>query len=280
MSTVPYFDLFVDFLVFLLGIRCAYFFFIGGKYKPEKSFFFFRLTKEKMRKINIYSGVAAFILVIVDLYFRGFNFYDVYCLAAIPIVLYFINKSLVMHEDVDCVTNMEVSELLGMEVDEKIQASYQNFDSSDIIKSGSNMMMVTDKKVIFAVNNGTNWELVNKKISDIVNVGHLQYNYNSYLKLVFSDNTTIGLRMGMLDKITSNPSLFFRKFLIVLDAVLLGKTDEKIASRRRVSVNNESKPSASVIDEKIDVRTIDISDTILGNLRDATPIEPGRTLEF
>lgn len=216
----------------------------------------------------------------MDLYFRGFNFYDVYCLAAIPIVLYFINKSLVMHEDVDFVTNIEVSELLGMEVDEKIQASYQNFDSSDVIKSGNNMMMVTDKKVIFAVNNGANWELVKKKLSDIVNVGHVQYNNDSYLKLVFSDNVTIGLHMGMFDKITSNPSLFFRKFLIVLDAVLLGKTDEKIASRRRVSVNNESKPSASVIDEKIDVRTIDISDTILGNLRDATPIEPGRTLEF
>ena len=128
--------------------------------------------------------------------------------------------------------------------------------------------------------NGTNWELVNKKISDIVNVGHLQYNYNSYLKLVFSDNTTIGLRMGMLDKITSNPSLFFRKFLIVLDAVLLGKTDEKIASRRRVTVNNEPKPSVSINNEGIDVRTIDLSETILNNLHDATPIESGRTLEF
>lgn len=273
-------DLLIDFVIFLIGVVCAYFIFWGGKYKPEKSFFFFRLTKEKMRKIYIYTGAVTFLLVLVTVYFKGFHLSDVYYFVIIPLVLYYTNKSLSMHEDVDCVTNMEVSELLGMEVDEKIQASYQNFNSSDIIKSGSNMMMVTDKKVIFAVNNGTNWELVNKKLCDIVNVGHVQYNYDSYLKLVFSDNTTIGLRMGMLDKITSNPSLFFRKFLIVLDAVLLGKTDEKIASRRRVSVNNEPKPSVSINNEGIDVRTIDLSETILNNLRDATPIESGRILEF
>ena len=74
--------------------------------------------------------------------------------------------------------------------------------------------------------------------------------------------------------------LFFKKFLTTFDAIKLGKTDEKIASRRRVSVNNEPKPSINDNNEGNDVRTIDISDTILGNLRDATPIESGRTLEF
>ena len=85
--------------------------------------------------------------------------------------------------------------------------------------------------------------------------------------------------MNLYDKFTSNPDLFFKKFLTTLDAVVLGKTDEKIASRRRVSVN-EPKSSASDNREGIDVRTIDISDTILGNLSNATPIESGRTLEF
>ena len=86
--------------------------------------------------------------------------------------------------------------------------------------------------------------------------------------------------MNLYDKLTSNPDLFFKKFLTTLDAVVLGKTDEKIASRRRVSVNNEPKPSVSENNEGVDVRTIDISDTIISNLRDATPIESGRTLEF
>ena len=86
--------------------------------------------------------------------------------------------------------------------------------------------------------------------------------------------------MGLYDKFTSNPDLFFRKFLLVLDAALMGKTDMIIASRRRTSVNNKPKPSVNVNKEGIEVRTIDISDTILGSLREATVIEPGRTLEL
>ena len=41
-----------------------------------------------------------------------------------------------------------------------------------------------------------------------------------------------------------------------------------------------SKPSVRVDNEVTDVRKIDISNTILYKLRDATPIESGRTLEF
>lgn len=37
---------------------------------------------------------------------------------------------------------------------------------------------------------------------------------------------------------------------------------------------------AVLVIESFEVRMIDISNTILGNLRDATPIESGRTLEF
>lgn len=267
-------------LAFLFFGAIAITVFSGGYYKPEKSFFFHRLSKNNMKKINIYGGVAVILLAIVFFIFGGLRLNILGYLVPLPLVLYYINKSYQFHEDVDCVTNMEVSELLGMEVDEKIQASYQNYDSSGIIKSGSNMMLVTDKKVIFAFNNGANWEIVNKRINDIVKIGHGVYDDKSYLKLVFSDKTTIGLHMGLYDKFTSNPSLFFRKFLIVLDTALLGKTDEKIASRRRVSVNNVPKSSVNVNDEGVEVRKLDISDTIIGNLRNATLVESGRVLEF
>lgn len=267
-------------LVFLFCGAVAITVFNGGNYKPEKSFVFYRLSKDKMRMIMILGGLVTILLLIVIITLYGFSLNRITWLIIIPLILYYINKTYELHEDVDFVTNMEVSELLGMEVDEKIQASYQNYDSSDIIKSGSNMIVVTDKRVIFAFNNGENWEIANKKINDIVKIGHGVYDDKSYLKLVFSDKTAIGLHMGLYNKLTSNPSLFFRKFLIVLDTALLGKTDEKIASRRRVSVNNEPKTSVNSNDEGINVRTIDLSETILCNLRNATIIEPGRTLDL
>ena len=272
------FERIVGGLAFLFSGAVAITVFSGGNYKPEKSFFFYRLSKKKMRMINLYGGIAAILFIIVLAILYGLR-YGLYGLT-LPFVIYYINKSYQFHEDVDYVTNMEVSELLGMEVDEKILASYQNYDSSDVIKPGSNMMLVSDKKVIFAIKKDFNWEIVNKKINDIVKIGHGTYDDKTYLKLVFSDKTTIGLHMGLYDKFTSNPSLFFRKFLIILDAALLSKTDERIASRRRVSVNNEPKPSVSSNDEDIDVRTIDLSETILNNLRNATIVEPGRTLDF
>lgn len=265
----------------IIAVPLYYLMFIGGDYKPEKSFWFHRLPKEKMRKYQFYFAAFGILFLLVDALANGFGISFFWYLVVILLTLYYVNKSFAFHEDVDYSVNMEVSELLGMEVDEKIQASYQNFDSSDKIKSGSNMMLVTDKKVIFAYNNGQKWEMVNKKINDIVKIGYTGYgDSENYMRLCFSDDTAIGLRMCMYDKFTSNPDLFFKKFLIVLDAVLLGKTDERIASRRRVSVNEDAQPSARTNDESVEIRKVDISSTILQDLKDATPVEPGRSLDL
>lgn len=269
----------------IMGIVPIFVLLGGGKYEPEKSFYLWRLSKEDLLKIKMYftiGGVLIFVLIsVID--FKAQNIlYLVSALAA----FYYINKSFKYHEDVDFVTNNEVSDLLGMEIDEKVQASYQNF-SPESVKKGSNMMLLTDKKLLFAFFDGGRWSLINKKLKDICKIGRINTDgvlnltsTSSFLYIVFSDGTNIGLHMDLCDKITSNPDLFFKKFLTTFDAIKLGKTDEKIASRRRVSVNNEPKPSVSDNNGGIDVRTIDISDTILGNLRDATPIESGRTLEF
>jgi len=182
------------------------------------------------------------------------------------------------HEDVDYVANQELADIVGMEVDEKVQASYLK---KDII------FLLTDKKILFAYQEDNNWSVLNKRIADISTIGVYTpmmmgsiFNTDLYFLLMFTDSTSVELKMDLGNKLTSNPDLFFKKFLITLDAFLLGKTDEKIASRRRVSVNNDPKPSVSDNYEGTSVRTIDISDTILRNLRDATQIESGRTLEF
>ena len=261
----------------------GYYFFKGRDYKPEKSFRMYRLSNEQIKKLNMYV-YGGFILFSVVVILAGGWLYAIF-LPPLIISLYHLLKSIKFHEDVDYVVNMEISELLGMEVDEKIQASYQNFDSYEKLESDSNMMLVTDKKVIIAYNKGGNWEIVNKKISDIVKIGYMGWGNNKksdrrYLRLCFSDDTVIGFHMVALEKFTSNPDLFFRKFLTVLDAVLLGKTDERIASRRRVSVNEDAQPSARTNDENVEIRKVDISSTILRDLKDAIPVESGRSLEL
>lgn len=274
------------FIAFLMGVAASMVLFSGGDYKPEKSFFFWRLSKEKMLKLYKYFTIGG-VVIIVLLSLYEFKVQNVVYLFLVLAALFFAQKSFSVHEDVDFVANMEVSNLLGMEIDERIQASYQNYDSSGRPSSGNNIMLLTDKKIVFAFYDGSKWSLMNKFLKDIVRIGRINTegvvnltSSSSCLYIEFVDNTNLCLHMNLYDKITSNPTLFFKKFLTVLDAVMLGKTDERIASRRRVSVNNEPKPRVNVNSEGVEVRTIDVSETILSNLRNATQIEPGRTLEF
>lgn len=269
----------VAFVSLLFGVALAITLFSGGDYKPEKSFFFWRLSKDKMLKLYKCVTVSGVVIVIL-ISLNGFKVQHVVNLILLLMTLYFVQKSFLVHEDVDFVANMEVSDLLGMEVDEKIQASYINYDSSKTPSKGNNIMLLTDKKLLFAFHDGLKWSLMNRFLKDIVKIGRINRGTKSYLYIEFEDRTNLRLQMCMYDKLTSNPDLFFKKFLLTLDAVVLGKTDERIASRRRVSVNTRSKPSVNINDEGVEVRSIDISSTILNNFRDATPVESGRVLEF
>ncbi len=269
----------------IMGIAPLFVLCGGGIYIPEKSFYLWRLSKDEMLKIKKYvtiGGVIIFVLVsLID-----FKIQNILYLLAVLAAFYYITKSFENHEDVDYVTNNEVSDLLGMEIDEKIEASYQNFDPTSI-KKGNNMMLITDKKLMFAYYDGEKWSMLNKKIGEIRKIGRINtdgvmniMSTSCFIYVEFSDDTSIGLHMDLYDKITSNPDLFFKKFLITFDTFLLGKTDEKIASRRRVSINKESTTTVNTIDESVPVRAIDISNTILDEFRGAIPVKAGRVLEF
>lgn len=71
-----------------------------------------------------------------------------------------------------------------------------------------------------------------------------------------------------------------RKFLNVLDAVVLGTVDEEISSRRRVSVNHDTKPTESQQSENKETRRLDLNNDVIEKLRNATPVESGRVLEL
>ena len=203
----------------------------------------------------------------------------------IAYAIYYTNKSFKVHEDVDFVTSSEMENIVGVEIGEKIQATYQNFDSSisDGPQDDANLMIVSDKKIYFSFIENGKWSFVKKKLNEIVKLGIFDDSNNNqkiHLKLLFSDETSIMLHMETYGKATSNATLFLRKFLEVLDAVVLGTVDEKISSRRRVSVNQETKPVESQQSENKEVRRLDLSEDVMDKLRNATPVESGRVLEF
>ena len=280
-------------VVLLSGL--AFFLFNGGEYKPQKSFFLYRFTKEKLKRFNVWTimiSLAVFALAIflqpkigiksVGYLIAGLSFY------------YYMNKSIIVHDDVDFVANMQFADLIGLEVDERINASYQNFDPTDktSIQENSNIFLVSNRKLFFAFYNGTNWLTTTKKIEDIEKIG-VSANDNegkSYLKLVFVDGTKIGLRMCLYDKLTSNPHLFIKQFLETIDAYLLGYTISNRSDRRRVSVGTKPisqdspKKSTDVIEKKKDnsshSRKIDISNSIIQDIKKGVIVEPGRTIEL
>ncbi|MBO7128541.1 MAG: hypothetical protein J6W05_02055 [Prevotella sp.] len=278
-------------IVVLCGWALCYVF-TERKYKPGKSFMFFRGSKERLKKIINYGGFAGIIILCLIAYFVymeeqkiGGLGYFITGIWGIIYAIYYTNKSFKVHEDVDFVTSSEMENIVGVEIGEKIQATYQNFDSStsDGLQDDANLMIISDKKIYFSFLENGEWSFVKKNINEIEKIGIFDDSQNHqkiHLKLLFSDETSIMLHMESFGKATSNANLFIRKFLEVLDAVVLGTVDEKISSRRRVSVNQETKPVESQQSENKEIRRLDLNNDVMEKLRNATPVESGRVLEF
>ena len=263
------------------------------KYKPCKSFMFLRGSKERMKKITNYGGIAAIVIICLIVYFaymeehkiQSWMGYAITGILGTAYAIYYTNKSFKVHEDVDFVTSTEMENIVGVEIGEKIQATYQNFDSSisDGQQENANLMIVSDKKIYFSFIENGKWSFVKKNINEIVKLGIItdsNKKQKTLLKLLFSDETSIMLHMENYGKATSNTTLFLKKFLEVLDAVVLGTVDEKISSRRRVSANKETKPVESQQSENKEVRRLDLSEDVMEKLKNAAPVESGRVLEL
>lgn len=277
-----------------IGLICALLFGIGWigcilffkewKYVPGKSFYS-KYSKEKIKSYTLYAGVAGIIFCCLCLLFAPkltVAGYAISGIVSMVALIYYTNKSFKVHEDVDYVSCAEMEQIIGVEIDEKIQATYQNFDSSeeDCLNDDCNIMMVTDKKIYFAYYDSNRWYFVNKKLDEISRLGYMSENQEKlYLRLEFVDGTTIMLHMDRMGKMTSNPTLFLKKFHEALDAVVLGTVDEKISSRRRVSVNNAT-PDAQHSEQKTEGRKLDLGNSIIEGLRNATPVESGRIIEL
>lgn len=262
-----------DGVILYLGIK---YFYIPGSYTPNKSFFLERLTKEKINIISLVGLSLTIIGLIISFMWKG-HFYYQYILAFI--VFYLYAKSLKVHSDIDYTANELLSELIGLNIDEKIVASYQNFDSSKPKqKKDDNLIVVTNRKIFYAVFNGTNWMTLNKLLSEVVKIGIARNDVNSYLKLVFADNTSLGLRLDLHEKITTTPQLFVKQFLNTLDASLLGYNVVSNNNRRRVSISNENTSIANDLGNQ--TRSIELNPTLFSELKSSEEIKSGRILEI
>ncbi len=275
-----YINIFIGVLLFFSSIIGAILMFKRGIYKPEKSFFSLRMQKNKVNKYIKYSALALslFCLIMLLLDFKlGIKTIG-YSIAGF-VGLYYTAKSIKFHEDIDYEANEFIADLIGLSVDEKIVASYQNFDSSnDNRKENDNLILVTNRKVFFAVFNGSNWMTLNKLLSEITKIGIARNDVNSYLKLVFVDNTSLGLRLDLYEKITTTPQLFVKQFLSTLDASLLGYDVVSNNNRRRVSISNENTSKSN--NTSIQSRSIELNSTLVSELKASEEIKSGRILEI
>ena len=254
--------------------------FRGGEYKPGKSFFYERMNKEKLSKLVIYMAIALSIFCLSLFLLDGKQGMRTigYCITGF-VGLYYWSKSIKFHEDIDYEANEFIAELIGLNVDEKIVASYQNFDSAKAKrKKNDNLIIVTNRKIFFAVFTETNWMTLNKLLSEVVKIGIARNDVNSYLKLVFADNTSLGLRLDLYEKITTTPQLFIKQLLSTLDASILGYDVVSSNSRRRVSISNENAPVAN--NSSNQTRSIELNPTLVSEFKSSEEIKSGRNLEI
>lgn len=261
---------------------------IGRTYKPGKSFKRWRRTKEEMASQQKIYGIATIILAIIMLAFvfitGEFNLRRVLELIFGIIgtcgALYALSKSYKVHEDVDFVVNENVAKVLGFDIDEKVQCSYED-------RSENRMLVVTNRRIFFVYEEKDKRLLLIKRFEELSKIGVYTakmmgqfINADIGLVLKFTDSVQIQLKMRLEDNLTSNPDLFFKKFLVVLDDYMLGRIGQSSSSRRRVTVAHE--PNKQVREEKpvVEGRSIDISDSIIQKMETAIPVSDNRNLEL
>jgi hypothetical protein len=266
--------------LFILFTIIFYLYVIDDRYVPNKTFFIERLNKNKLNKFILICSILIIALNVILYIKTGVVQKKILIQSSIAyFVFYYWLKSIKFHEDIDYESNEYIADLVGISVDEKIVTSYQNFDSTKTKrKKNDNLIVVTNRKIFFAVFNGKKWLILNKLLIEVEKIGIARKNVNSYLKLVFDDKTTLGLRLDFYEKITTTPQLFVKQFLSTLDASLMGFDVVCNNNRKRVSIanNNESRKNNS----SNQTRIIELNPTLLSELKVSEEIKPGRILEI
>lgn len=295
---LPFYDESESFSTAIVGLLCtsmallAFYFFLRGEtnYVPGKSFKWVRLTKDGQKKLAVWSVVLCGTLSIFTLVCGQWTALC-YSIGAL-IVLYYFIMSLKVHEDVDYVTNQAMEEMLGVDIDERVFASYQNFNNTSKKQcKGNNLLVVTNRKIFYAIYNGNKWMILKRQLEELRKIGFINSissSSESFLVLEFSDSSSICMKMDILGKLTSNPNLFIKQFLKVLDAYVSGYDIVKSKSRRRVSVTFAS--DNTIKTEEMNTYTqasnnarkvnIELGEDILAQINAGDEVTSGRRIEL
>ncbi len=256
-------------------------------YIAGKTFKIPRMSKEKQRKLLIWFVVILIFVCLLSIIDGQWN--QILTLIGGVIAFYYFAKSLKFHENVDYVVNQSMEELIGVNIDEKICASYQNFDNAQKqCNKGDNLLVITNRKIFYANYNGETWLILKRNLNELTKIGYIDgYMGNDYyLGMEFSDTSSMCFKMGVMEKLTSNPSLFMKQFLDVLDAYVLGYDLAKNKSRRRVPIdsnNIERKGEVNVSYQTLNSArkvNLELGEEILSQIKVGDEIISGRKIEL
>lgn len=209
----------------------------------------------------------------------------------VPLILvstYVFLKALPHHEDVDFSANQYLIDALGIDLNEKVLVSYQNFTSENV-KRGSSVVAVTPLHIFYAGFDGTHWIKLKRSLREISGIGITAKDEQAVvLKLAFDDKTSATIKLELYERLTSSPALVVKRLLEALDSCLLGSSIHGAGNKRRRQIvqpadHNLAKEKVSGINAKSirdSGRRIDLSPAILGALERATEVAPGRKLEL
>jgi hypothetical protein len=268
---------------------CALLFAPSKKYIPGKTFRGYRNKKLSTKTAIKYGyGIIAFI-VVAFVVLASKDVLSAICYGVGgAFSLYALSKSLKFHADVDYSANEYLASALGIPVGEKVLVSYQNFDA-DGFQVGSNAFAATATKLIVASFDGYCWSKLSRDLNQVSRIGIVgDENKNYFVKLQFNDGFDALLRIGLYEKLTSNPILVIRRLLEAIDTSLLcGSGASQAVQRRRVVANSgtstevkKNVASEATLASVAPMRNIEVAYDVLVAIQNAEEVVPGRRLEL
>ncbi|WP_207283838.1 hypothetical protein [Pseudomonas sp. FW300-N2F2] len=268
---------------------CTLLFAPSKKYIPGKTFQGYRNKKLSTKTaINYGYGIVVFIFAVFLFLAPEHALSIIVSGLAGLFSLYILSKSLKFHADIDFSTNEYLATALGFPVGEKILVSYQNFDA-DGVEIGSNAFAATATRLTLASFDGEHWRKLSRDLSQVSRIGIIgDENQNYFVKLQFNDGADALLRIGLYEKLTSNPTLVIRKLLETIDAGLLGDSGTSPAAQRRrvvvnsgtpISVSKTVAPEATLV-SKAPMRNLEVAPDVLIAIQSAEEDVLRRRLEL
>ena len=292
------YDLFIAYIGYVgflfFGIGGLFYFYRnskdGGEYVPFKSFKQWRLKDKEAFEQQYRKGIVFFVIFsVVTLIVALFSSETIEAITLVLIslggtipALRYYKKTITFHEDIDYSANQNIVDLIGIDVNEKVIASYQSFGSDKTVDDKDCIFIVTNYKVFLAYYKDKNWHHISRPLSEISEIGlttTTRSNSNlsdTHIILHFYDNTTLSVLLDY-EKTTTNAGLFVSKFLSVIDHFLLGKSMVSNNQRRRI-VTSQHVNDSEVSSTSSNIRPIEISDNIINQIKNGVEDSVGRSI--